>query len=171
MLRLQLARNQNAKITPSLFYHPSPKNTMAGDASRRFDLNDKAFLSLFSSRYSPQSAGSCIFCHPPTAMVSSMICTLCKRPSAEVTCQTSALSPSIQTGGASAPTSASEISSITLTTQWSRFFKCLYTGSRMVFIPRRAASGYTRFLRHGELLPQPIYWKGGRTPVNHSEWR
>ena len=50
----------------------------------------------------------------------------------------------MQTGGPSAPTSASAVSSITLTTQWLRYFKCLYKVSRTVFTPRIAASGQTR---------------------------
>ena len=171
LLRLRSAQNMNSRITPSIFYHPGPENTMADDASKRLDINDKAFLYFFYYRYSPQSAGSWIFCHMPTAMVSPVVCALHKRPSVAEICQTIAPLPSMKTGGHSAPTSASAISSITLTTQWSRSFKCLYTGSRMVFIPRRAAYGQTRFLRHRELLTQPIYWKGGRTPVSHSEWR
>ena len=49
LLRLRSAQNWNSKITPSVFYHPGPKNTMADDASRQFDISDKASLSLFSS--------------------------------------------------------------------------------------------------------------------------
>ena len=123
LLRLRSAQNQNAKITPSVFYHLGTKNTMADNASRRFNINNKSFLSFFSSCYSPQSAASCTVCDPPTAMVSSVICALRKLPSAVVTCQTSAPSPSMQTGGPSALTSASAIFLITLMTQWSRSFK------------------------------------------------
>ena len=61
LLRLRSAHNWNARITPSVFYHPGPKNTMADNTSRRFDLNNQAFLSFFYSSYSPQSSGSWIF--------------------------------------------------------------------------------------------------------------
>ena len=130
LLQLRSDQNWNAKITLYVFYHPVPKNTMADNASRQFDLNKKAFLSFSSSQYSPQSAGSWIVFHQPTSMVSSVICALRKLPFAAVTCQTSAQLLSMQTSGPSAPTSASSIFLITLTTQWSRSFKCLDTVSR-----------------------------------------
>ena len=146
LLRLRLDHNQNAKIPPSVFYHPGPKNTMADDVSRRLDFSNEAFLSFLSSRYSAQSAGYCIFCHPPTSMVASVICALHNLTSAAVTYQKSTPSPSMQTGDPSAPTSALAISLITLTTQWSRYLKCLNIGSRKVVTPRRAVSEQTWFL-------------------------
>ena len=133
---LRSAQNCNAKITPSVFYHLGPKNTMADYASIRFYINNKAFLYLFYSCYSPQSAGSWIICHLPTAMVSSVICALRKLPPAGVTCQTSVPSPIMQRGGPSAPISASAISFITMTTQWLRYFKCLDTGSITIVTSR-----------------------------------
>ena len=135
LLRLRLNQNRNAKITPFLFYHPGPKNTMEDDVSRRLDLNNKSFLYLFYYRYSPQSAGSWIICHLPTEMLSFVIYALIDLLYAAVTCQTSAQPPSMQIGVPSDLTSASTISSITLTTQWSTSFKCLDTGFRTFVNP------------------------------------
>ena len=44
------------KITPSIFYHPGTKNSMADDACRKFHLALDIFLSLFYTTYSPQQS-------------------------------------------------------------------------------------------------------------------
>ena len=49
LLRLRSLINCQLNITPSVFYHPGPQNTMAGDASRKFHLEPDIFLSLFST--------------------------------------------------------------------------------------------------------------------------
>ena len=58
LLRARAEMKSGAMITLSVFYHPGTLNTMADDASRRFDLPDNNFLSLLRSKYCPyQSAG------------------------------------------------------------------------------------------------------------------
>ena len=54
LLRLRSLVNRQFNITPSVFYHPGPQNTMADDASRKFHLVTEIFLSFFSTTYSPQ---------------------------------------------------------------------------------------------------------------------
>ena len=47
LLRIRSEMNSRALLTPSVFYHPGPLNTMADDASRRFDLPDNNPLFFF----------------------------------------------------------------------------------------------------------------------------
>ena len=47
LLRLRSLVNRQFKITPSVFYHTRPKNTMAEDAYRRFHVAPDMFLPLF----------------------------------------------------------------------------------------------------------------------------
>ena len=49
--------NRNHRITQSVLYHPSELNTMADDASRRFDLSPNRFLAFFLSTYLLKSPG------------------------------------------------------------------------------------------------------------------
>ena len=51
LLRVRAETNSGALLTPYVFYHPGPLNTMADDASHRFDLPDNKFLSFFLSKY------------------------------------------------------------------------------------------------------------------------
>ena len=171
LLRIRSEQNRLSKITPSVFYHPGSENTMADDASRRFDLTNEAFLPFFTSRYSPQSAGSWTVCHPPTEIVSSVISALRKLPSGGGTFPTNGQRLSMPTGSRSAPTTASAIGSIALPTQWSRSFRCSVTGSRTDITPKRVVSGRTRLLRRGGLSPRPTSWKAGGTPENPWEWQ
>ena len=55
LLSIRSAHNRLHNITLSMFYQPGPLNTMANDASCRFDLSIHPFLTLFHSKYSPQS--------------------------------------------------------------------------------------------------------------------
>ena len=47
LLRVQAEMNSPALLAPSIFYHPVPLNTMADDASCRFDFPDNNLLSFF----------------------------------------------------------------------------------------------------------------------------
>ena len=73
LLRIRSIPNRQITISPSACYHPGLRNTMADDASRRFDLNCDSFLSFFTCKYQPQSPGSWTLCHPPKEVISSVI--------------------------------------------------------------------------------------------------
>ena len=47
LLSIRSAHNRLQNITPSIFYHPGPLNTMENDTSLRFDLSPNPFLALF----------------------------------------------------------------------------------------------------------------------------
>ena len=80
LLHVGAEMNSRSLLTPSVFYHPGPLNTMADDASRRFDLPGNNFLSFFWSKYCPlQSAGLWTLCHPPTEITSCVISVLRRR--------------------------------------------------------------------------------------------
>ena len=82
LLRVCDEMNSGSLLTSSMFYHPGPLNTMADDASRRFDFPDNNFISYIRSKYCPsQSAGSWTLCHPPTEITLCVIYVLCRRMS------------------------------------------------------------------------------------------
>ena len=47
LLSIRSSQNRLQNITPSIFYHPGPLNTMENDTSLRFDLSPNPFLDLF----------------------------------------------------------------------------------------------------------------------------
>ena len=51
LLRLRFLVNHHFNTTPSVFYHPGTKNTMADDVSQKFHLAPDIFLSLFFANY------------------------------------------------------------------------------------------------------------------------
>ena len=93
LLGIRSTHNRLHKLTPSVFYHPGPLNTMAGDASRCFDLSTNPFLELFCSKYSPQSPGSWTMYHLPTEALYLVISALCKYPYAAETSPTAGPPP------------------------------------------------------------------------------
>ena len=79
LFRIWALVNRQFCINPSVFYHPGHLNTMADDASRKFELDLTDFLSTFSSTYSPlQSPGSWHIFHPPSEITSFVISALRK---------------------------------------------------------------------------------------------
>ena len=167
LLRIRSIQNTNSSITPAVFYHPGLLNTMADDASRLFHLPNPTFLPLFSNKYHPeQSPSSWTICHPPNAVVSSVISALRKRQSGEVTFPTLAPPTSTNNGLPSAPTSRSTTGFRTLTRRWSNCFKCTDTGFVTDTTPSSPVSGRTRLQRRGELSPRPTYWRAYPTPGN-----
>ena len=58
LLRIRSIVNTNVALTPTVFYRPGNLDTMAYDASHRFDLPHTKFLSLFSRKYHPQQSPS-----------------------------------------------------------------------------------------------------------------
>ena len=71
---------------------------------------------------------------------------------------------SMTLGVTSAPIFAVITSSVDLTYHWLMSSKCMATRSFMVNTPRKSVSGRAQFLRHGVLLPRPIFWKAVPTP-------
>ena len=58
LLRICSIVNTNMALTPTLFYHPGPLNTMVDDVSHHFDLPHTQFLSIFSHKYHLQQSTS-----------------------------------------------------------------------------------------------------------------
>ena len=87
LLRIRALVYRQFCITPSVFYHPGNLNTMADDASRKFELDLTDFLYTLSSTYSTlQSPGSWHTCHPPSEITSLVISALRKHAfKAEIT--------------------------------------------------------------------------------------
>ena len=78
---------------------PGHLNTMADDASRKFDLDLTNFLSTFSSTYSSlQSPGSWHTCHLPSKIVSLVIFALRKHSFEADTSPVKKLPASTETG-------------------------------------------------------------------------
>ena len=167
LLRICSTINRLASITPSVFYHPGHLNTMADDASRRFDLSPDQILLLFSRKYhSSQSPSSWTQCHPPSAVISSVISALRKLPSEEVTFPMPAPINSTPNGPPSAPSSMWTTNCKSLTSQPSNYFRCMDTGSKTVTTPPRTNSGRTRLQWRGVLSPRSTFWRASTIPAS-----
>ena len=167
LLRIRSIINRNATITPSVCYHPGVDNTMADDASRKFTLCSNSFMSFFNRKYHPQqSPCSWTLCHPPIEVLSSVISALRKQPFAEVTYHPPAHPSSTPNGPRSAPPSRSTTACKAITSQPSRSFKCMDTGSVTATTLSKIVSGRTRLQRRGALLQRPTFWKASTTPAN-----
>ena len=82
LLRVCAEMNSRDLLTSSVFCHPVPLNTMADDASCRFDFPDNNFLSFFRSKCRPsQSAGSWTLCCLLIEITSCVISVLRRRMS------------------------------------------------------------------------------------------
>ena len=62
------------------------------------------------------------------------------------------------------PILVSTTSSMTLTSRWLIYLRCMATGSVTVTTPRKSVSVCRRFLQHGVLSPQRTFWKAALTP-------
>ena len=168
LLRIRSIINRNACITPSVCFHPGVDNTMADDASRRFDLPTHSFMSFFDRKYThTQSPCSWTLCHPPTEVLSSVISALRKQQFAEVTYHPPAPTRSTPNGSHSAPTSKWTTACKTICSRPSKSFKCMDTGFITATTLANLVSGQTRLQRRGALLPRPTFWKASKTPENH----
>ena len=167
LLRIRSLVNRQFCLTPSVFYHPGQLNTMADDASRKFNLGLTEFLSTFSSSYSPlQSLGTWRPCHPPPEIVSCVISALRKNAFEVGMLPLKKLPSSTGTGWTSAPTCRSTTPWTTRTSQLSRSFRCLESGGVTETSLPRPLSGQTRLLRRGALSPRSTFWKADPTPGN-----
>ena len=159
--------NSRALLTPSVFYHPGPLNTMADDASRRFDLPDNNLLSFFRSKYRPsQSAGSWTMCHLPIEITSCVISVLRRRMSGLATLPTTAPPSSRTISKNSAPRCRSSIGSMILPYQWQRYFKCTVAMSILDTGISSLKSERNRCLRRGGILPRSTSWMNAPIPEN-----
>ena len=161
--------NSGSLLTPSVFYYPCTLNTMADDASRRFDLPDNNFLSLFWSKYFPyHSAGSWTQCHPPAGITSCVIYVLRRNMSGPAMWSKPARISSTTTLENSAPCFRSSIGLMILPSQWHRSLRC--TATRYVTDTGISSlrSALTWCLQRGELSQRSTFWMDALTPGNHA---
>ena len=167
LLCVRADMNSRALLNPSVFYHPGPLNTMADDASRRFDLPDNNFLSFFWSKYRPShSAGLWTLCRPPIEITSCVISVLRKRIS-RLEIFTTTTPPSFTKNSENyAPQCGSSIGLMILPSQWQRPFKCMVTRSVTEIGLSFLKSERTWCLWRGELSPRYTSWMDAPTPEN-----
>ena len=138
---------------------------MADDTSCRFDISPHQFLALFCFTYNQWYPGLCQLCHPPTEFISSMISDLCRCPYKAVTDPTTAPSPFMASSFPYAPTSSWTTYSRTWTSQTSRFFIFIDTGSVMVVSPTKLLSSGRNILQYFSAYHQDPPSGGTLRPV------
>ena len=140
---------------------------MNDNASRRFDLSTNPFLELFSSKYSPQSPGSCTLYHLPTEVLYSVISALHNQPCTLAIYPTAGPSPSTISGQPYTPTRRSTTCLRTQTSPLLISFRCTATGFfRVTNRSDEIDLSHTRLQRRGILLPRFTFWKVAATPEN-----
>ena len=168
LLCVRAEMNSGALLISSVFYHPGPLNTMAYNASCRFDLPGNKFLSFFRSKYCPsQSAGLWTLCHAPTEITSGVISVLRRRMSGLATLLITARHSSTISFKNYVPRCRSSIGSMILPSQWQRSIRCTATRSVIYTGISSLKSERTWCLQPEELSPRSTYWMDAPIPENH----